>query len=146
MRAQHVAADTSCFEWTESSRPQIRRLGFSEYLLPQLSSIKAPGTVEVINTAKRGQSRSIDPEVSGSNNRRSRCQRASSYSQFSAFSSSLQPVQKKNRLKNSLWSNPSAKSQSTQANTSKTLTGRAFSPTPTTPQRDGHMAGGAASC
>jgi hypothetical protein len=37
-------------------------------------------------------------------------------------------------------------SQCKQANTSNTLTGRAFSPTSTTPLTDGQMAGEASSC
>lgn len=127
MQPQHVAPRTSCVRNIESLASQIRRLDIPQYLFSDFSITLTTGTIQLIVPSKRGQAGAIVPVGSESNNRRPRCQRASSYSQYSAFSLSLQPAQK-NRLKNSLWSNRSAKSRFTQASTSKYRAGRATRP------------------
>lgn len=127
MQPQHVAPRTPGVSHIEASASQIRRLGFPRYLFDRSSIKLSTGTIQVIVTSERGRAGSILPVGSESNNRRSRCQRASNYLQFSAFSLWLQPVQK-NRLKSSLSSNQSAKSRFTQASTSKNRAGRATEP------------------
>lgn len=127
MQPQHVAPRTPGVSDIEASASQIRRLGFPRYLFDRVSTKLSTGTIQVIVTSERGQAGSTFPVGSDSNDRRPRCQRASSYSQFSAFSLWLQPVQK-NRLKSSLSSNQSAKSRFTQASTSKNRAGRATEP------------------
>lgn len=127
MQPQYVAPRTSRVRNIESSVSQIRRLDIPQYLFPENLITLTTGTIQMIVPSKRGQAGSIVPVRFDSINRRPRCQRASSYSQFSAFSLWLQPVQK-NRLKSSLSSNQSAKSRFTQASTSKNRAGRATEP------------------
>ena len=143
MQPQDVATQVLPKVRYEAFESQLRRLELSGYILNKDSTMLPAGISQEPLTSSNGASTHSVLKHQFKSDRRLRCQRASNYWQHSALSLSLLPVRASSR---SLTHPQFRLSQCTQANTSNTLTGRAFSPTPTTPLTDGQMAGGASSC
>ena len=143
MQAQDVATQVLPKVRYEAFESQVRRLELSGYISNKDYTMFPAGISQEPLTSSKGASTHSVSKHQFKSDRRLRCQRASNYWQHSALSLSLLPVRASSRL----LTQPQFRfSQCTQANTSNTLTGRAFSPTLTTPLTDGQMAGGAASC
>jgi len=143
MQAQDVATQVLPKVRYEAFESQVRRLELSGYISNKDYTMFPAGISQEPLTSSKGASTHSVSKHQFKSDRRLRCQRASNYWQHSALSLSLLPVRASSRL---LTQPQFRLSQCTQANTSNTLTGRAFSPTLTTPLTDGQMAGGAASC
>ena len=143
MQAQDVATQVLPKVRYEAFESQVRRLELSGYISNKDYTMFPAGISQEPLTSSKGASTHSVSKHQFKSDRRLRCQRASNYWQHSALSLSLRPVRASSRL---LTQPQFRLSQCTQANTSNTLTGRAFSPTLTTPLTDGQMAGGAASC
>jgi len=143
MQAQDVATQVLPKVRYEAFESQVRRLELSGYISNKDYTMFPAGISQEPLTSSKGASTHSVSKHQFKSDRRLRCQRASNYWQHSALSLSLRRVRASSRL---LTQPQFRLSQCTQANTSNTLTGRAFSPTLTTPLTDGQMAGGAASC
>lgn len=143
MQAQDVATQVLPKVRCEAFESQVRRLELSGYISNKDYTMLPAGISQEPLTSSKGASTYSVSKHQFKSDRRLRCQRASNYWQHSALSLSLLPVRASSRL---LTQPQFRLSQCTQANTSNTLTGRAFSPTLTTPLTDGQMAGGAAAC
>ena len=132
----------------EAFESQFRRLELSGYISNKDTTMLPAGIFQEPLTSSKGAPTHSVSKHQFKSDRRLRCQRASNYWQHSALSLSLLPVRASSRSKNlsSLTQPQFRLSQCKQANTSNTLTGRAFSPTSTTPLTDGQMAGEASSC
>lgn len=144
MQPQHVALSTSSNGSPDAQATQIRRLSAPlaacGYLFDADSTISGPKETQDFLTSLRGGRAHVASNRSIESYRRLRCQRASNFWQHSALSPSLLPVRASSRSKN-MWlliQSRSRSSQHTPVNTSKTgFTGRAFAPTPTTPEMTG---------
>jgi hypothetical protein len=148
MHPQDVATEALPRVRYETFEAQVRRLESGGYISNKDSTMLPAGISQEPHTSSKGASTHSVSKPQFKSDRRLRCQRASNYWQHSALSLSLLPVRASSRSKNlsSLIQPQFRLSQCTQANTSNTLTGRAFTPTPTTPLIDDQVAGGAASC
>jgi hypothetical protein len=148
MHPQDVATEALPRVRYETFEAQVRRLEPGGYISNKDSTMLPAGISQEPHTSSKGASTHSVSKPQFKSDRRLRCQRASNYWQHSALSLSLLPVRASSRSKNlsSLTQPQFRLSQCTQANTSNTLTGRAFTPTPTTPLIDDQVAGGAASC
>lgn len=148
MQPQDVVTEALPKVRYEAFESQFRRLELSGYISNKDTTMLPAGIFQEPLTSSKGAPTHSVSKHQFKSDRRLRCQRASNYWQHSALSLSLLPVRASSRSKNlsSLTQPRFRLSQCTQANTSNTLTGRAFSPTSTTPLTDGQMAGEASSC
>ena len=143
MQPQDVVTEALPKVRYEAFESQFRRLELSGYISNKDTTMLPAGIFQEPLTSSRGAPTHSVSKHQFKSDRRLRCQRASNYWQHSALSLSLLPVRASSR---SLTQPQFRLSQCTQENTSNTLTGRAFSPTSTTPLTDGQMAGEASSC
>jgi hypothetical protein len=127
----------------EAFESQLRPSQWEGCILYKDSTMLSAGISQEPLTSSKGATTHSVSSHHFKSDRRLRCQRASNYWQHSALSLSLLPVPASSRSKNlSLLTQPQFRlSQYTPANTSNTLTGRAFAPTPTTPLADTQMLG-----
>ena len=148
MQPQDVVTEALPKVRYEAFESQFRRLELSGYISNKDTTMLPAGIFQEPLTSSKGAPTHSVSKHQFKSDRRLRCQRASNYWQHSALSLSLLPVRASSRSKNlsSLTQPQFRLSQCKQANTSNTLTGRAFSPTSTTPLTDGQMAGEASSC
>ena len=148
MQPQDVATEALPKVRYEAFESQFRRLELSGYISNKDTTMLPAGIFQEPLTSSKGAPTHSVSKHQFKSDRRLRCQRASNYWQHSALSLLLLPVRANSRSKNlsSLTQPQFRLSQCKQANTSNTLTGRAFSPTSTTPLTDGQMAGEASSC
>ena len=148
MQPQDVVTEALPKVRYEAFKSQFRRLELSGYISNKDTTMLPAGIFQEPLTSSKGAPTHSVSKHQFKSDRRLRCQRASNYWQHSALSLLLLPVRASSRSKNlsSLTQPQFRLSQCKQANTSNTLTGRAFSPTSTTPLTDGQMAGEASSC
>lgn len=148
MQPQDVATEALPKVRYEAFESQFRRLELSGYISNKDTTMLPAGIFQEPLTSSKGAPTHSVSKHQFKSDRRLRCQRASNYWQHLALSLLLLPVRASSRSKNlsSLTQPQFRLSQCKQANTSNTLTGRAFSPTSTTPLTDGQMAGEASSC
>ena len=148
MQPQDVVTEALPKVRYEAFESQFRRLELSGYISNKDTTMLPAGIFQEPLTSSKGAPTHSVSKHQFKSDRRLRCQRASNYWQHSALSLLLPPVRASSRSKNlsSLTQPQFRLSQCKQANTSNTLTGRAFSPTSTTPLTDGQMAGEASSC
>ena len=148
MQPQDVVTEALPKVRYEAFESQFRRLELSGYISNKDTTMLPAGIFQEPLTSSKGAPTHSVSKHQFKSDRRLRCQRASNYWQHSALSLLLLPVRASSRPKNlsSLTQPQFRLSQCKQANTSNTLTGRAFSPTSTTPLTDGQMAGEASSC
>ncbi len=140
MLPPHVATRRSGLDRFESFESQGRVVGGCGYLFAVFSGYSGTDCTQAVTTSNRGQAGPsgrvgsfFEPD------RRTRCQRASSFLPQSVFLQRFRRVHK-NRLKKSLWlstQSRSATSPCTQASTSKLKTGRAEALAPFWTMRSG---------
>lgn len=133
MEPQYFAARFSCGQLTEASLPHGESLRSHAYLFPQGSVNFTLDCTQAIETSEREQTSRECVECYVTINRSRRCPRASSCLPCSRLSRAFPLAH--SRKKSTSWSilSPSVSSPSTQASTSKNLSGRTVVSVPIRP-------------